>query len=162
MNQKHFLFFLIFLFIIPLFIGCTQKYTGDDFTFTTLSGDVQTLEDYQGTVVVIDFMATWCSPCINEMKELAKIRDHYTTDNVTIISLSVEDTDTPSKIRSTFGAYVNQWIFGTDDYDLFVTKYSINNGIPTIYIFDDKGSVAYYHEGLTYAASLIEQIDKLQ
>ena len=130
----------------------------EDFSFLTLDGKKHNLSDYRGKVVIVDFMATWCYPCKMEMQELEKVLNNY-GENVTIISISVDSNDDAKKIKNTFSSYVNKWIFGMDEYGV-KQKYMITS-VPTLYIFNKEGEIAYRHKGLTYANELINEIDNI-
>lgn len=130
----------------------------EDFSFLTLDGKKHNLSDYRGKVVIVDFMATWCYPCKMEMQELEEVLNYY-GENVTIISISVDSNDNADKIKNTFSSYVNKWIFGMDKYGL-QQKYMITS-VPTLYIFNKEGEIAYHHKGLTYANELINEIDEI-
>ncbi len=46
------------------------------FTLSDLKGETQSLADYRGKVVLVNFWATWCMPCIMEMPELTQLKQH--------------------------------------------------------------------------------------
>ncbi len=65
-----------------------------DFDFELL-GDTeesQTLSDYEGQVVLINFWATWCPPCVHEMPDLSDLHESY-EDELTILCISDESAD---------------------------------------------------------------------
>jgi thiol-disulfide isomerase/thioredoxin len=56
-----------------------------------------TISDYKGQGVVLNFWATWCSPCIKEMPDLIHLRELVKEDHITVLALSV-DRGGPKKI----------------------------------------------------------------
>ncbi|PKO46527.1 MAG: redoxin [Betaproteobacteria bacterium HGW-Betaproteobacteria-22] len=51
----------------------------------------QDLKQYQGKIVVVNFWATWCPPCREEMPELSAFHDAYQDKNVTVLGIAVDD-----------------------------------------------------------------------
>ena len=64
-----------------------------DFEVKTMDGKAGRISDYlgKGDYVLMDFWAHWCGPCINEMRNLARINSEYAGKNFKIISVSIED-----------------------------------------------------------------------
>jgi thiol-disulfide isomerase/thioredoxin len=66
-----------------------------DFTLTVLDGPGGTRKvskaDLAGKVVMIDFWATWCGPCLEELPEVAKMIESYAGKNVVIVALSQDE-----------------------------------------------------------------------
>ena len=62
--------------------------------FDTPKGETLKLADFRGKPLVLNFWATWCPPCREEMPELSKMQDEYKNQNLVIIGLSTEDLDT--------------------------------------------------------------------
>jgi len=61
-----------------------------DFKVTSLTGDELSLAKYRGKIILLDFWATWCGPCIYEMPEVKKIWKKYGGDNFVIIGISLD------------------------------------------------------------------------
>lgn len=60
------------------------------FTFEDLNGKKHDLEDYKGKVIVLNFWATWCAPCVVEFPAILKLAD-IQKDNAVFIFLSIDD-----------------------------------------------------------------------
>lgn len=56
---------------------------------TNLEGQVKTLKDFRGRVVILDFWATYCPPCIEEIPHLKELQKKYGADNLEIVGLHV-------------------------------------------------------------------------
>jgi thiol-disulfide isomerase/thioredoxin len=59
--------------------------------WTDSSGHTRTLEDYRGDVVVLNFWATWCQPCVKELPLLSRIQRDYAIDGVRVIGVSADE-----------------------------------------------------------------------
>ncbi|MCD6573496.1 MAG: redoxin domain-containing protein [Thermoplasmata archaeon] len=127
---------------------------GYDFAFVTLDGKTKHLKDYRGKVVLVDLMATWCQPCRMQMAQLKKVLQHFGKNNIEIISIDVEEKDTPEKIRNTFGDHINEWTFGMDEYKVSYRFWA--SSIPTLIIFDEYGRLQLLRPGLTQSDDLIK------
>ncbi len=62
-----------------------------DFTLPDLSGQMRTLSDYQGSVVILDFWATWCAPCRASIPELIELQEKYRDRDVVVLGVSMDD-----------------------------------------------------------------------
>jgi len=75
------------LFIAPLDEGPREA---PDFTLENLDGDSVTLSSLLGDVVVLDFWATWCKPCIKTFPSLHELVDSYEAEDVTLLVVSID------------------------------------------------------------------------
>ena len=66
--------------------------TVPDFSATDLDGNPISLEQYRGKVILLDFWAVWCGPCIAEMPNVKKVYDTYKDEGFDVIGISL-DTD---------------------------------------------------------------------
>ncbi len=111
--------------------------------FQTTAGDVVTNEALEGRVVVLDFWATWCGPCVSAMPHMKKLNQTYASKGVQIIGISM-DTD-----RGALDRFVKQrdlpWPqqFDGRGWKNAVAKQFGVNSIPRIYILSPSGQVVW-------------------
>ncbi len=55
------------------------------------NGHPQTLKQYVGKIVIVNFWATWCEPCREEMPELSLLNDAYKNKNVIVLGVAIDD-----------------------------------------------------------------------
>jgi len=77
-----------------------QRQGGDESTqalfaasFPNQYGKQQSLNQYQGKTIVLNFWATWCEPCLDEMPELSTLHKMHENKNTVVLGVAVEDVD---------------------------------------------------------------------
>ena len=137
------------LFFIPLlFISfLISQNVSPNLKLTKLNGRTVTLSEYlKKGPVLINFWATWCSPCKKEMVYLDKFERKYKDEGLSILSISVDSQKSLSHVRSYIRA--NDYI-----YDVFldpnrqVFKKLNGNLMPTNVLIDTEGKVLWRHYG---------------
>jgi len=70
------------------------------FVAENLDGKDNSLENYKGRVVLIDFWATWCKPCEKSMPALQKLHDEFTAKDFAVIGISIDEgKDSKTKVK---------------------------------------------------------------
>jgi len=132
-----------------------------DFSLTDSDGNTFRLSDFRGKVVVINFMATWCGYCRQEMPHLKVIweKENY-SDKIVLMSIDVDPTESAETLRSfAQGFPYATWIWARDTANIG-QAYQVA-GIPKTVIIDRDGYIRFTHAGVTYASTFIEEIDQL-
>ena len=132
-----------------------------DFNLPKVGGGYVELSSLRGKVVVLDFMATWCGPCVTEIGHLKTVRSQYGADDVIILSIDVDQSEGDSVLSPFISEHGINWQVLRDttgishhpDYDA--------SSIPTIVIIDKDGGIAYRSVGVTSADDLGHEINYL-
>ncbi len=66
-----------------------------EFSLSTLSGEKLKLSDYRGKVVLLDFWATWCAPCREEVPHFVALQNQYRDQGLQIIGVAMDDGPEP-------------------------------------------------------------------
>lgn len=109
-----------------------------DFQVQDLNGEELSLEKYKGQIVLLDFWATWCPPCINEIPKLKKVYEKYKDQKFQIIGVSLDRTMPP------LAAYVQDealaWVHYWDENRTVRNQYGVT-AIPTAFLIDGEGII---------------------
>lgn len=126
-------------------------------TKTTLEGTVHTIKDFKGKVVILDFWATYCPPCIEEIPHLKALQAKYGKENLEIFGLHVGGDEDRPRVP----AFVERLKI---DYPLAIpedelTRFIFGNktDIPQTAIFDRSGKLVKKIIG--FDASIKKELD---
>jgi cytochrome c biogenesis protein CcmG/thiol:disulfide interchange protein DsbE len=72
-----------------------QNPVAPDFTLTQLDGKPLQLSSYRGKVILLDFWATWCDPCREEIPHFVELQNKYANQGLQIIGVSMDDSIDP-------------------------------------------------------------------
>jgi peroxiredoxin len=129
-----------------------------DFTLPTTDGQSLRLSSYRGKVVLLDFWATWCDPCREEIPHFVQLQKNYGDRGLQIIGISMDDS--PEPVRPFYQQLHMNYpvVLGTAKTgELFGGIL----GLPTAFLIDRNGRIDAKHIGATDAAVFEKEIKKL-
>jgi thiol-disulfide isomerase/thioredoxin/chitodextrinase len=114
-----------------------------DWTLQTPGGESVSLNQLKGSVVVMDFWATWCGPCKAAMPHVQKLHEEFKGKGVKIFGVNTWERDGDPVKYMKDNNYTYGLLLEGDD---VATAYKVS-GIPTFYVIDRDGKIAYIGVG---------------
>lgn len=124
-----------------------------DFALPDLSGKAVRLSDYKGSVLLVDFWATWCAPCLEELPDLMTLYARHKGRGFTILAISMDDDG-----KEVVAPFVSE---NAVPYPVLLAGlrplegYPVR-GLPTAYLIDRRGFIVKKYFGFKF----LEQLDK--
>ena len=129
---------------LPALAGSGAAAPAPAFTLASRAGQDVSLAQYKGQVVMLNFWASWCGPCRQEMPLLESIYKKYNKMGFTMIGVNVEPDSNAA----------NEWLKATPvsfpilyDRDSKVSKLYDVGGMPSTVIIDRTGKLRALHRG---------------
>ena len=110
-----------------------------DIAFTGPDGKPMKLADLKGQVVVVNFWATWCGPCKEEMPSLAKLAKDYADRGVKVVPISVDRLQDGAAARDFLRTHGGLGFYNDPEYRVVFGLTPRPDGIPTTVIYDKAG-----------------------
>lgn len=117
--------------------GIKTGYLVTDIEIPLVDGGSVSFSDYEGGLLVVDFMAPWCPPCKEQFKVLKELNEY---PNIEIITINIDSRYNSSTLRQLAEAEGITWSFGSSP--MAGGVYQVN-AIPTILFVDEEGVIRY-------------------
>ena len=155
----------LFIFFINsfLFLSSTTA-SAVEYKLPDVNGNIQSLEQYKGKWVVVNYWATWCKSCVKEIPELSELHNENKDSNITVLGINYE-TITSNQLNGFVKAYAMPYPIWRSE-EVPETPLGKVPALPTTYIIDPEGVVVAGEVGAMTKSSLIsfistqEKLDK--
>jgi peroxiredoxin len=138
------LLLLASLFIVASVQAAEISGPAPDFTLKSLSGENVKLSEYRGQVLLINFWASWCGPCRQEMPLLDKLHQRYAAYGFTVFGINVEENSEAAKKMIKDAPVSFPILFDTEN---SVSKAYNVSAMPSTVMVDRDGNMRYLHQG---------------
>jgi peroxiredoxin len=121
-----------------------------DFTLPSLAGGNVSLSDYLGKkVILINFFATWCDPCLKEMPKLSVMQQELGDRGLQVISISVDDAKDHSKVKALIKRWKYSPIVLLDAETRVVNTYNPRKDMPWTMVIGKDKKIHHKKKGFT-------------
>ena len=141
-NLSRSLGLAIGLLLLAGITGCSSA--PRDWTFTDAEGDLRTMSDYTGGVVVLAFTNSWCDSCHHAALHLQDLQQRFADQGVRVVYVSSWEHGDPGTYLNENGYTYGLMLNGTD----IAREYDVDR-IPTFCILGADGRVVARHEGFS-------------
>jgi thiol-disulfide isomerase/thioredoxin len=126
-----------------------------------LAGKQVALASWQGKVLVVNFWATWCTPCRREIPGLISVQGKYAANGLQIVGIAVDQADKARTYAKKIGINYPILVAGMEGASLSRELGNRTGALPFTLVVDRAGKVVKTHLGLITAGELEKLVDPL-
>ena len=126
-----------------------------------LSGQPETLAPFKGHVLVVNFWASWCGPCVAEMPELVRLHDAYAKKGVRFVGIGVDSSQNVQSFLKKTPVDYPILVSGFGGADLARSLGNTAGALPFTVVIDANGAVRSAKLGQVVPAQLSKTLDAL-
>lgn len=138
------------LFLATLFTATAfaqAPATSPDWELKDVNGKTVKSSDFKGKVVILDFWATWCPPCVKGIPEFIELQNEFGSKGLVVVGISL-DQDGPAVVKAFMEKMKVNYPMVMGD-ESVVAAFGGVEGIPTTFIIDKEGKIRGKHVGYT-------------
>ena len=149
---------LLWLSTWPARSGTKELPDAPDWTLKDVNGKTVRLSEFRGKVVVLNFWASWCSPCLKEIPGLVELQKKYLDRGLMIVGVSMDDDPELAKVTTQRLKITYPVVFGGP---VVAAAYGQVAVIPSTFVINKEGKIATLHEGFTENEAFEAEIKSL-
>lgn len=119
-----------------------------------LEGNIRTIGEWKGKILLVNFWATWCPPCRQEIPGLIRIQEKHAANGVQVVGIAVDQVDKVRPYAAEIGIRYPILIAGIEALDLARQLGNKSGALPFTVVLDRSGKVVKTHLGLLTEADL--------
>ena len=126
-----------------------------------LTGEPRNIEAYSGRVVVLNFWATWCVPCREEMPMLSGIQEQYADRGIVVVGASADDSSTRARIEPFLEEREISFPVWTGATAVDMERFGLSMALPATAIIDQEGRIAFRLLGKLKRKQVVRRLEYL-
>ena len=146
------------LLAAALAFGALPAVAQPEFSIDDIHGNTHRLSDYRGKWVVVNFWATWCPPCLDELPELVSFHDEHAEKDAVVLGVNSEDIAV-ERLRQFADDHLISYPLLTNAVKAELALGRVR-GLPTTILVSPSGEVAARHTGAVTQRDLERYIER--
>lgn len=149
--------------ITALYLDLKQLKPGSQapaFELKNMEGELTALQDFQGNLIYLDFWATWCKPCIEDLPEFKELQEKFQAEEIKFVSIGMESKKKTLMKLIKDHQLKNVHLFDPEQEHDLKKNYSIS-GIPRYVLIDRKGKIIDHNAKRPSNPELVTQLQNL-
>ncbi len=142
---------LLLLFVMSCSFAAAESQHLPNLTFENLTGSKEKIGDLRGSIAVVNFWATWCAPCRQELPMLSRLSLQFAEKKVRFVAISIDENPSNRKQRTRIDQFLSEekpameiWLGGDLD---SLARCGLGEIVPGTIILDSNGQVVSRVEG---------------
>jgi thiol:disulfide interchange protein DsbD len=131
-----------------------------DVELKLIDGGQLQLSALRGRVLLLDFWATWCVPCISEIPTFNQLYEEYKDRDFELIAISIDEGG-DKVVKPFLRSHPIKYKVALGDVKLATEVFQIGDSLPVAYLVDRQGRIRFKHIGLTDKDAFKSEIEKL-
>lgn len=147
------------LIAVSILVFSLTAHSAAEFEGKDLDGNLHSLKDYEGKMVLVNYWATWCPPCLEEMPELAVFHEAYKDTKAVVLGVNSEEIE-----ESSLREFLDEQMI---DFPVIPSKpahrtpFGALRGLPTSYLISADRSRVVEHIGPLNRQQLDDYLERL-
>lgn len=132
-----------------------------EFSLPDLQGRQRAISEWQGKILIINFWATWCPPCLKEIPEFISLQNEFNDKGLQFVGIAVEDKEAIEQYLKTIAINYPILVGGDEAITLSRQLGNIISTVPFSIIVNKQGQIIHRHPGELSRERIIEIITPL-
>jgi len=139
--------------------GTEEDRPAPEFTLANLAGEDVSLDSLYGSVVILDFWASWCSPCTKTYPALHELVEQYAAQGVVLVTVSIDKSEEAAReYMMENGFPFDLVLWGSLEEARAVKAVYGVGGIPHTFVIDREGTIRFSGNPTSIDASVVEEV----